>query len=203
LNKGSTGQCDVAIVIELTADVICSLSATFFRNRIIGVLRSSKDPQIADFGKQVSPNLIFEHPTINGLAIFLSTALNLPAESRINNQSGVRTSDIEAFVSKYVSSLPPAKARDSAITSDECVVLLTGSTGNIGSHILAYLLSDQRISRVYTLNRPSANPDERLKLAFHERRLPTKLLDQPNLISLVGDVTQNLFGLDWSVYAEV
>jgi hypothetical protein len=35
------------------------------------------------------------------------------------------------------------------------VVLLTGSTGYLGSHMLTYLLRAKRVKHVYALNRPS------------------------------------------------
>ena len=53
------------------------------------------------------------------------------------------------------------------------VILITGTTGNIGSHILAQLLSDDRISVVYALNRASTTRTDRLRSAFVERVHPT------------------------------
>ncbi|KIP06790.1 hypothetical protein PHLGIDRAFT_514252 [Phlebiopsis gigantea 11061_1 CR5-6] len=80
------------------------------------------------------------------------------------------------------------------------VVLLTGSTGNIGSHILAHLLADDRIDRIYALNRASPDPIGRMRAAFTLRSLPEDLLADNKFTLLVGDVSQERFGLDEDVY---
>ena len=183
-------------------DYSCSLSATFFRNRVIGMLRSSEDPHLIDVAKRISQNFIFEHPTLNELAVVLAEAVGSSSSGdQLESTTAVLAQDIEALVAKYATKPTHHVVADKM--SDQIVVLLTGSTGNIGSHILSYLLADDRISRVYTLNRPSSDPDERLRSAFRERLLPTELLEQPKLKSLVGDITKGFFGLDPSIWNEV
>ncbi|GJE88440.1 acetyl-CoA synthetase-like protein [Phanerochaete sordida] len=180
-----------------------SLSATFFRNRIIGALRATREAHLAQVAQNISPNLVFEHLTIRALASFLSRAADPTLSDQPSAPSGIAVADIEALVHKYTGDLPAAKATRPA-GKPAPVVLLTGSTGNIGSHILASLLADTRIERVYTLDRPSVRaPLERLKAAFEERALPADMLDDPRLVALAGDVTQERFGLGAAVYDEV
>lgn len=105
------------------------------------------------------------------------------------------------MVAKYCANVPTQKRALDA--TGDVVVLLTGSTGNIGSHILAHLLEDQRITKIYTLNRPSAGAEDRLQTAFAERGLPVELLQLDKLVSLSGDVTQPNFALESAQYAEV
>ena len=45
-----------------------SLSATFMRNRIVGSLRSSGDPELTKAAGAVSQNFVFEYPSIRELA---------------------------------------------------------------------------------------------------------------------------------------
>ena len=150
--------------------------------------------------KAVSANIVFEHPSIHQLAQAIEDIVH-PGGTRedIHRQ---RTSEIESMVAKYAANIPTPRV--TGLHAPEVpVILLTGSTGNIGSHILAFLLLDSRVGRVYTLNRPSSDPIGRLKAALADRELPISLLDDPRLVSLTGDVTQDNFGLDKTRYDEV
>ena len=111
---------------------------------------------------------------------------------------------MKAMVEKYTTNIPSPVAASASFRSCAPVVLLTGSTGNIGTHILASLLADARIGKVYTLNRPSSTDAHvRLKAAFADRRLPVESLYDSRCVSLVGDIGQDQFGLEPSVYSEV
>ena len=97
---------------------------------------------------------------------------------------------------KYTTELPLLRTSIKAADAGPPVVLLTGSTGNIGSHLLAHLLAERRIKQVYTMNRPSdMGPLARVRAAFRERELPIDLLDDRRLVCLEGDVTQDFFGV--------
>lgn len=189
----------------LSADSYChSLSATFLRNRIIGALRASEDPSLRQAANAISANIIFDYPTILQLAYAIHALVGPESDSMQQpDQIRLRIAEIEAMIAKYTADLPAPKARAVRTPIVTPVVLLTGSTGNIGSHILAYLLSDSRIGRVYALNRPSSDPMGRLKAALADRELPQALLEDPRFTSLVGDVTQDRFGLEDSQYTEV
>ncbi|GJE92597.1 acetyl-CoA synthetase-like protein [Phanerochaete sordida] len=182
-----------------------SLGATFFRNRVIAALRGSGDTHLVSIAAQISPNFVFEHPTIQDLASVLGALVDPSSGSRARlMQPSVKVEDIVALIAKYTAELPtPENGPTNVLAVQRPVVLLTGSTGNIGSHILAYLLAEKNVAKVYALNRPSANPGERLKAAFAERLLPADLLDKPKAVSLTGDVTLENFGLADEQYDEV
>ncbi|EKM51562.1 uncharacterized protein PHACADRAFT_127221 [Phanerochaete carnosa HHB-10118-sp] len=194
-----------SLEIDLFQQGFDSLSATFFRNRIISTLRAFGEPHLTQAAQSISPNLIFEYPTIRGLASFLSRLVDTASDERSQAASpGVAVAEIEALVRRYTSDLPRAKANASVGPQGAPVVLLTGSTGNIGSHILVSLLADDRIACVYTLNRSSTSPPiERLKTAFSERALPVDILDSPKLSAFVGDITQSKFNLDSIMLASI
>ncbi|KAG1767497.1 putative aminoadipate reductase [Suillus placidus] len=85
------------------------------------------------------------------------------------------------------------------------VVLLTGSTGALGSYILADLLGRPEVSTVYVLNRFSAAPGTYSSLrqlkAFEERGLNTRLLTlSRKIFYLEGDVSQDRMGLASTTY---
>lgn len=109
------------------------------------------------------------------------------------------------MIQKCCAVLPESPSRVHASSESNVVVLMTGSTGNIGSHILASALGDRRISRIYTLHRKDARlrPDERLLDAFSKRGLPVGLLDDSRLVCAVGDVVHPTLGLESTQYSEV
>lgn len=85
------------------------------------------------------------------------------------------------------------------------VVLLTGSTGNLGALILAMLLSNQAVARVYALNRPSSQAStlERHIKRFEDKTLDTSALSSEKLVFLEGETSNPHLGLTDHVYNEV
>lgn len=102
------------------------------------------------------------------------------------------------MIQKFSPNLPQFPSRVHISFESNVVVLMTGSTGNIGSHILGSALGDRRVSRIYTRHRKDARlrPYERLLDAFRKRRLPVGLLDDSRLVCTVGDVVHPTLGLE-------
>ncbi|KAG6837576.1 hypothetical protein H0H93_006990 [Arthromyces matolae] len=113
---------------------------------------------------------------------------------------------IEALIEQYSAGLDPLpkKAGPPAILQGPLVVLLTGSTGNLGSEILVDLLKNDRVDRVYAFNRPSkrGDPIEKRQIkAFNERRLDTDILRSTKLSYVLGDATLPNLGINPDQYA--
>ena len=178
-----------------------SLSATFMRNRIVGALRNSGDPEVQRAASAISQNFVFEFPTVVQLASAVAALID-PSSDSMDFQSS-RTQYMDELVQKYTLSLPAKRERHQNASDSQITVLLTGSTGNIGSHILAALLGDKRITKVFTLNRPSTANEDRLVTAFQDRNLPVELLSNSKLSSLIGDISQDDFALSPQSYEEV
>ncbi|KAL0580014.1 hypothetical protein V5O48_002017 [Marasmius crinis-equi] len=85
------------------------------------------------------------------------------------------------------------------------VVILTGTTGKLGSMLLADLISDDGVGRVYALNRGHKHPlRARQREAFREKGIDERLLDSGKLRLLVGDVMQKGdFGLPSELFQEM
>lgn len=148
----------------------------------------------------ISQNFVFDFPTVRELSFALVSLVDLTETSELRN----KPAEIEEMIRRYTAALPVYQARIEATPgNNDIVVLLTGSTGNIGSHILASLLRDPRITAVYTLNRPSSTSADRLFTAFRQRCLPVELLSQKKLSPYVGDLTQECFGLPKELFKQV
>ncbi|KAF7789161.1 hypothetical protein EIP86_000098 [Pleurotus ostreatoroseus] len=174
-----------------------SLHATFLRNKIVATLRNADKTEVRQGASKVTQNFVFEHPTLRDLAETVKKITD--ADDEVEKDV---PKEIEAMLERYASDLPIYTPRSK--TSEDVVVFLTGSTGSIGSQILATLLNDSRITTVYTFNRPSSGSVvDRQRVAFEERGLPTSLLSHSKLVQLSGDLAADRFGLPESVLDKV
>lgn len=181
-----------------------SLTATVLRNRIIATLRSSGEESLKAAALKVSPNIVYEQPTLNQLASAIAILTADAPSSSITSSSASTEDLVRDLMRKHASDVPLADVRERVTTPMGIVVLMTGSTGNIGSHVLAALLADSRVERVYVLNRGSPGVDDnRLVDLFARRGLPTDVLTSSRLVSLFGDVKSDKFALDDVVFSEV
>ncbi|KAH9941064.1 hypothetical protein B0H21DRAFT_811720 [Amylocystis lapponica] len=179
-------------------DINALLSATFLRNRIMGALRDSHDPAAKAAVHHVQPNLVYAYPTVHALAAAIVRLVN-PDDAFASRSS---VDNIKEMIAKYTAKLPTPLATIAEKRDPRAVVLLTGSTGALGSHILVDLLSDERIARVYALNR-GQDLAERQQAVFQEARLPTALLEGDKLVQLSGDLSREDFGLETSVLDDI
>ncbi|PCH33942.1 acetyl-CoA synthetase-like protein [Wolfiporia cocos MD-104 SS10] len=179
---------------DLFAQGYNSLSATFLRNRIIGALRGSSEPRAVDAALRVQPNFIFTHPTLVEMAAAIVRYVSSGPDD--DDTVGSPVADIEALIKKYTAQLPSAPAAPIQWSGEQgSVVLITGTTGALGSLILAKLLVNSRVQHVFALNRGSALFD-RQRTAFETARLPLELLTESKLTLLSGNLEKADFGLD-------
>jgi hypothetical protein len=200
-------------LVDVVAELLSSLSATYLRNRLISALKRSSEPGIQSIACLITQNIIFENPTIYSLArkviAFIACADGASESVRDSHIHAV-----EAMIEKYSADFlklecdsikrPTKRAR----LNGGRVVLLTGSTGTLGSYILADLLGRPEVSTVYLLNRFSAAPGTyssmRQLKAFEERGLNTRLLTSSRKVCyLEGDMSQDRLGLTSHTYERV
>ncbi|RDB20739.1 Non-canonical non-ribosomal peptide synthetase FUB8 [Hypsizygus marmoreus] len=188
-----------------------SLSATILRRRIVGALRSNKN---ADKGaatgqaaELVTQNTVYNYPTVESLSSFLENLVKDPTGFKDGNSGKVA---IEKMIEKYGVGLDGALPTTVVTANGQAnangkVVLLTGSTGNLGSQILASLLEDPGVERVYALNRPSNGKAvlERQSERFLDKALDVGLLGSEKLVFVEGDIAVPGFGLVTKLYNEI
>jgi hypothetical protein len=180
----------------------CSLQATYIRNFVLHGLRETK-PEAVQF---VSASFVYENPTIERMATFLSKTVADPRSTQGVDLAS-RGRELQALVDKYTESFParpmlngsahPLPSRD--------VYLLTGTTGGLGSNMLAQLLEAPTVMCIYAFNRPSksATSETRQLSAFRQRGLNTDLLSYGKLVYVEGDLSEPSFALGDKLYGEV
>ncbi|KAJ7636836.1 putative aminoadipate reductase [Roridomyces roridus] len=163
-----------------------SLNTTFLRHRIVGALRKLNEAQAA---RKIAQNIVYANPSVRDLA---------EAVERLVREGDTVVSDaehkaaMEAMITRYSGGLDASIPHKPKTVDDEgAVVLLTGTTGALGSHILAMLLASDSVKRVYALNRRGSTAvAERQGAAFLDRSLDRALLDSGKLVYLEGDTSK-------------
>jgi hypothetical protein len=105
------------------------------------------------------------------------------------------------LVSKYSSDFPVHTGK---VPPSREVVLITGTTGAFGSHVLHQLLRSDSITGVYALNRASSTGlRERQEGIFRELGLDVSVLNTPKLVLLEGNLSTDKLGLNETVYSKL
>jgi len=187
---------------NLTSPILSynSLIATFLRNRILGAMRSSEAPvQLA--AQLIDQNVVFSNPTIDSLANHIATLVSSPKSVPVDKIEEA-VANMESLVKQYTVTLPssPREIKET--------VLLTGSTGALGSQLLAQMLVDERVECVWAVNRrsPSGTILERQRESFADKGLDVDLSEQiarGKLVFIEADLSQERLGLDKRLYREV
>lgn len=147
----------------------------------------------------ISQNVIYDHPTLSNLAKYLSSFVH-----SFEQQPDLRMADqISAMVSKYSLQLGSQEEQENTVREKE-TILLTGSTGSLGSNILARLLEDFRVQKVWALVRGEVKEAiERQRTAFSKQGLDSSLLDSGKVTFLAGNLTLGNLGLEGEIFEEV
>ncbi|OAX38467.1 putative aminoadipate reductase [Rhizopogon vinicolor AM-OR11-026] len=190
---------------DLFAQGFDSLSATFLKNCIIGSLGSSSDRNVQASSSRIDQNIIFSSPSICRLARSV-----IDAVLQRNGQGAVDfKTDIENMIEKYSVALGHSTIDASSTTFNGCsrgghVVVLTGSTGGLGSYILASLLQREDISAIYAFNRPSNGSIQRRQISrFEDRGLDITLLQSEKLVYVETETSHDHLGLDNELYRKI
>ncbi len=115
----------------------------------------------------ISPKIVYANPTAAKLANALHQMTGHSAESseKLEEQ---RIKNMEEMLTKYSEGLPKALTNgfdgvDVEEADDKLTVVLTGSTGSLGSYLLDALLDSDRVSKITCLNRGAHSEDKQKK----------------------------------------
>lgn len=147
----------------------------------------------------ITPKLIYANPSLN----LLSTAILQLIDVKLQNghaRIDAHERIFQALVDEYTI---PAKILPSrSLSETSCkgfTVLLTGSTGSLGSYVLDLLLADSRVTKIYALNRISDS-------GTRQRSLNTTKglsINFEKATFLAADLARPLLGLSQDVYREM
>ncbi|KAL8765546.1 MAG: hypothetical protein Q9209_007417 [Squamulea sp. 1 TL-2023] len=180
-----------------------------FQAKIAGMGASGAD----DF----RPGSIYNHPTLNQLKTFILRQAGAKTSTKRTFDGLVKqraqdfdtvdaygetakstTEKVQAMFQRYAGGLTRIFQPTLPPFTENMTVILTGSTGSLGSYLLEALCNDKTVSHVICLNR-SGNAAERHRQIGHKRGLLNST-DQERVEFLKADLSQPRLGLDPPVY---
>ncbi|KAH7336688.1 hypothetical protein BKA65DRAFT_563960 [Rhexocercosporidium sp. MPI-PUGE-AT-0058] len=99
---------------------------------------------------EINTRLIYANPTVNNLA---SALKSLSSSNETKDSPPTREQKMQATLQEFVQQLPTSASNYAQTSSERITVMLTGSTGSLGSYLLHTLLSSSKVAKVYCLNR--------------------------------------------------
>ena len=121
-------------------------------------------------------------------------------EDSVLNRSPV--GDVLNMVARYSKGFASHTGTEPLPSHD--VVLVTGTTGTIGSNVLAQLVANAKIGKVYALNREASTPlDTRQRIVLSDRGLDPSIVDSPKVALLEGTLSRPKLGLTDDLYEQI
>ena len=110
---------------------------------------------------------------------------------------------MRSLVEKYTKDFLAHQPAD-GVTPHGRVVLVTGTTGAIGSNTLAELYKSPYVAKIVVLARRSTTPiSVRQKKGLEDRGLDPSIVDSPKIVLLEGDPALPGFGLEDDILSEL
>ncbi|KAG9126233.1 hypothetical protein FRC07_004313 [Ceratobasidium sp. 392] len=196
---------EVEVAVDLFQQGLDSLTATMLIRTIINTVNSSPDHNARTIATRLGQDTVFKYPTVSQMSDFIlqlsSGASHSPEGS---NDNGIGS--IERMIKKYNDmSFPQTSLKPHYVSSER--IVLTGTTGGLGCHLLAQLLASDQVERIWALNRKSSGTGRTIRQrqfdAFEDKRLNVALLDSPKLVLLESDITAEKLGLPSEIYEEI
>lgn len=179
------------------------------RNSLIQILEEN-------FEREVDLNDTWE--TLNGdsldlISVIIATEeanIGISAEDLLSNkpireliEKNINTTELTAEYLK--STVEPIEVSVEKDEKEKEHVLITGTTGFLGSHFLEKLLKENVDEEYYCLIRAENNEmaKEKLKKSFEKFQLESPLLERANLHYVLGDISKEKLGLIEKQYEEL
>ncbi|KAK0463970.1 uncharacterized protein EV420DRAFT_1638889 [Desarmillaria tabescens] len=163
-----------------------SLQSTWIRNSLLRALRDT----VQFDTRQITDNFVYTHPTISQLAAFLYSLARGNTDV-VRTEPDLRVNAMHAMVKKYAKGLPNGTSSTPSPVTSGKIVLVTGTTSSLGSHILANLVLDTSVDRIYAVNRPAKlTLSDRQREAFVSRGLDVDLLDSDKVVLVQADISE-------------
>ena len=154
-----------------------------------------KDLDIGTNSRKLGQNVVFDKANVARLARYLYA---LRTDDMTQEDDRGEIEEMKELIKKYSTFIEHVPGASSVPGGH--VVILTGSTGSLGAHILATLLSRSDVRKVYCLVR-GKNPQERVLEALRKRNL-----DVPGtaiFVAVTSDLSREDLGLSPEVFTKL
>ncbi|KAF8749968.1 Male sterility protein [Rhizoctonia solani] len=192
---------EVNVAGDLFQQGMDSLTATMLLRMLKSTLHASSDSKVQFAATKINQQTIFGKPTVRQLA---QLVFQLAKNSDTTVDPVVEAlQSIRAMIEKYDAEWPRQEAREIQPVKKERVVV-TGTTGGLGSHLLAQLLENDVVEKVWAMNRKSSKGNrEREVASFEDKLLDLNLLKSEKLVFVDTDLEDPKLGLSDETYDEI
>ncbi|KAI0875903.1 hypothetical protein GGS24DRAFT_264456 [Hypoxylon argillaceum] len=149
----------------------------------------------------VATRAIYGNPTAERLAKYLLSRVRQGGVSTHEEQAEHQVETMKALWQKYTRDLPEAKSGRPNPSDDGQVILLTGSTGMLGSYMLDKMVRNPAVKRVICLNRSEDGGKKRQVAAMKDRGLAEDY--EAKCTFLHADMSRSDFGLPRDTFNEL
>jgi len=153
--------------------------------QVLGALRTAAERAKVDV--TLGPSIIYGNPTLEKLSQAFYTALR-PGSGGNEDVAKSTFQLAQDIIAKYTRDLP----------QDGESVIVTGTTGSLGTYLLDTLLRNANVKRIYCFNR-SGDAEERQRAAFKAKGL-TEVWPAKKVQFLTADLSKADFGLGQGKY---
>ncbi|KAL9005017.1 MAG: hypothetical protein Q9188_002198 [Gyalolechia gomerana] len=166
-----------------------SLQAVQLRRHIMSSLPVDNNHARAD---RVPRDVVYQNSTVSDLARFLRSGSYRSPREEITVEDLVQQFTIKAEQRQQGAAM-------------KAVVLVTGGTGGLGSHLIAHLLSLSGVARVLSLNRPDPKSDAQTRQfeAFQSQDINISPDGLDKLKVFQSETASSMLGLSYDDYAQV
>lgn len=158
----------------------------------------------------VPHNIVFEKPTISSLSLFTSHFISLSSSGASVVPSTFSTTEEDKvqsmldLVTKYTQSFPARHPTRSRVIPRTSIVLLTGTTGGLGTRLLADLVACSDVSKIWAVNRKQHRPLwERQRASLAKQGLDVSVMESEKVVLVEADVSEESAGLGEAALDEV
>ncbi|KAI1762681.1 acetyl-CoA synthetase-like protein [Hypoxylon sp. FL1150] len=144
---------------------------------------------------------IYSNPTPRKLARYLYSAMQEEGKSSIESAGQPEILAMEALWKKYTTDLPEKKEGRPDPNDTEQTVLLTGTTGMLGSYMLDIMVNDPKVKKIICLNRAEDGGIRQQADAAKERGLNNNYTSKAEFFHV--DMSRSGFGLPAEVYTRL
>jgi len=203
VENGLTGSKLIkSIVRDVVAELLGLDDLDFFQMGMdsLGALRLRRAIQSHFPATHIPNNIAYSNSSVNAIA---QAVEKLSAPTTANghvDSTGELATMLEAYT-KQIDDIKPLNRPHEPTNSPPTVVLLTGSTGGLGSYLLDSLMSCPSVTQIICLNRTSDAQTRQIS-TNKQRSLPTSF--PPERVKfLTANLSRPSFGLDEKTYASI
>lgn len=203
-NKSALHNFIRSVCLEMTENTELANDADIFNSGadslkvIIGVQKIRSRLSSAEIQLEaVTPSMMYSYPTIDKLVLSIS-GLTKTLCGGTSPKKALQAVEMRTMIDRYSKQLLKGGRTCSISSMDSIVVILTGSTGSLGSYLLDTLMKQENVLKIYCLNR-TADGKKRQTASNEARGLSTDW-SRKDIQFLQGDLSKPCFHLERSIY---